>query len=163
MWLIGMMGSGKTTLGSALAAEIGVPFFDTDHIVATMAGMTITEIWDQHGENGFRRLERRAVAAVPTSQCVAAAGGGAVLDDESRATIAAAPPVVWLRCAPEQLDVRAELIDRPLLSTGDALPVLERLAREREPAYESLATHEIDTERTSFDEAVSELVEIWNG
>jgi shikimate kinase len=163
MWLIGMMGSGKTTLGSALATEVGVPFFDTDHIVAAMAGMTIAEIWDQHGEKGFRRLEKRAVVAVPTSQCVAAAGGGAVLDDESRAKIAAAPPVVWLRCGPEQLGGRVEVIGRPLLTAGNALPVLERLAREREPIYRSLATHQIDTEHTSLDEALSELIEIWNG
>jgi shikimate kinase len=145
MWLIGMMGSGKTTLGSALATEVGVPFFDTDHIVAAMAGMTIAEIWDQHGEK------------------VAAAGGGAVLDDESRAKIAAAPPVVWLRCGPEQLGGRVEVIGRPLLTAGNALPVLERLAREREPIYRSLATHQIDTEHTSLDEALSELIEIWNG
>jgi shikimate kinase len=163
MWLIGMMGSGKTTIGAKTAEVLGVPFFDTDAMVVEMTGMTIDEIWADHGESGFRHLESRAVRAVPASGCVAAAGGGAVLDEENCRIIRSARSVVWLRCEPGELAGRVGHVGRPLLGDTDPEVALETLAAGREKLYATMATHVIDTQQRDVGESVAELTEIWNG
>ena len=163
MWLIGMMGSGKTTVGERAAAVLGAPFYDTDRMIGEMTGMTVTEIWEDAGESGFRELERRAVRAVPSSGAVAAAGVGAVLDPTNREDMRLGGRVVWLRCAP---DLAAERVahgsDRPLL--GRNAPARERLAvilEEPTKIYEDLATDVIDTDNRSVEEIVSDVVGMW--
>lgn len=163
MWLVGMMGSGKSTVGEAAAARVGVRFFDTDRMVVELAHMSLPEIWDGVGEDGFRRLERKAVAAVPDSGCVAAAGGGAVLSEENRDHMRKGVPVVWLRCRPETLAERVEgLGGRPLLE--HAGPVADRLSAmlaDRARLYEEVATDVVDTDVLDVADVVSEVVEIW--
>lgn len=164
MWLVGMMGSGKTTVGEAAAREVGVPFFDTDHMVTELARLPISDIWEGVGEEGFRRLERKAVAVVPASGSIAAAGGGAVVSRENREHMARGAPVVWLRCDPETLAGR---IDgdrtRPLLGDGASVTeTLTRIIAERTPLYEEVSTDVIDTDRLDVAEVVSQLVEIWH-
>jgi shikimate kinase len=96
MWLVGMVGSGKSTVGTAAAQILGVPFFDTDSMVEASAGRGIPEPWGSDGEREFRDLERVAVSSVPKGRCIAAAGGGAVIDPLNRQRMSG-DRVIWLQ------------------------------------------------------------------
>lgn len=163
MWLIGMMGSGKTTVGRKAAAQVGVPFYDTDEMVVEIAHMPISAIWEGVGEEGFRELERRAVDHVPDSGFIAAAGGGAVIDERNRAHMAKDGPVVWLRCTPELLAARVGGDgSRPLLpSRSSPVDLLSGLLEERKTLYTDAATDVIDTDDLDIEQVVSAVVEIW--
>lgn len=163
MWLIGMMGSGKTTVGEGAAAKLGVVFYDTDRLVEEMADASIPEVWDDAGEEGFRELERKAIASLGESGFIAAAGGGAVLDEDNRDHMRGGGPVVWLRCDPGILAARLTKGNgRPLLE-GDG-PLQERLAgilSRRMDLYSAVATDVIDTDTRDVEDVVSEVVAIW--
>ncbi len=162
MWLVGMMGSGKSTVGRLVAARLGVDFYDTDVMVEEDAGMSIKEIWQTHGESEFRRLESAAVQRVPGDGCVAAAGGGAVVDPDNRRVMKSSM-VVWLQGDPEVLADRVGVeLDRPLL-TGTADPVLRlnELLSQRLSAFEEVASVSVDTSTLSLDETVERVVGLW--
>lgn len=163
MWLIGMMGSGKTTVGRQVATRVGVPFYDTDQMVVEIARMPISAIWEGVGEEGFRELERRAVDHVPDSGFIAAAGGGAVIDERNRAHMAKDGPVVWLRCTPEVLAGRVSGDgSRPLLSSGSSPEdFLAGLLEERGALYSNAATDVIDTDDLDIEQVVSAVIAIW--
>lgn len=163
MWLIGMMGSGKSTVGSQAAARVGVPFYDTDQMVVEIARMPIAAIWEGVGEVGFRELERRAVDHVPDSGFIAAAGGGAVIDSRNRAHMASDGPVVWLRCSPEVLAARVRGDGtRPLLSSQSSPEeLLAGLIDERSDLYSETATDVVDTDDLDIEEVVSAVIDIW--
>lgn len=161
MWLIGMMGSGKSTVGPLVAQELGLAFYDTDLLITRRAGMSIPEIWQRLGEKRFRELERDAVSSVP-SESVAAAGGGAVLDEANRETMASSPPVVWLRTRPETMARRVgDGEGRPLLASADAEERLADITTQRSDLYLRLATHIVDTDALSADHVAAEVVSIW--
>jgi len=157
------MGSGKTTVGRKAAAQVGVPFYDTDEMVVEIAHMPISAIWEGVGEEGFRRIERRAVDQVPDSGFIAAAGGGAVIDERNRAHMAKDGPVVWLRCTPELLAARVGGDDsRPLLAAGSSPAVrLAELLGERKALYSDAATDVIDTDDLAIEQVVSAVIDIW--
>jgi shikimate kinase len=102
--LVGMMASGKTTTGEAVARRLGWDFLDSDRQVEERAGRTVEEIWEAEGEAGFRHLEADALADAFESAgerpVVIAAAGGVVLDPRNRALLKEHPPVVWLRARP---------------------------------------------------------------
>lgn len=163
MWLIGMMGSGKTTVGELAASRLGVPFYDTDRLVEDSAGKPIPDLWRANGEAVFRDLEMAVIETIPEGGLVAA-GGGAVIREANRAVIARSKVVVWLRCDVEELARRARAGDfvRPLLGADEnEEDVMRRLLEERARWYQSLSTHQIDTTRLSLDDAVTELVSLW--
>jgi shikimate kinase len=145
--LVGMMGSGKSTVGQRCAERLGRSFVDTDELVATFAGAPVAAVFARDGEAAFRDLERAAVTdacAAPTPTVIAA-GGGAVLDAENRTRMRAAGFVVWLRAPVVQLAARVgDGRGRPLLS-GDTKATLERLEVVRRPAYEAAAHAAVDT------------------
>ncbi|MFP4073252.1 MAG: shikimate kinase [Actinomycetota bacterium] len=163
MWLIGMMGSGKTTVGRKAAARVGVPFYDTDDMVVEIAHMPISAIWEGVGEEGFRELERRAFDHVPDSGFIAAAGGGAVIDERNRAQMMKDGPVVWLRCTPETLAARVGGDDsRPLLSSRSSPEdLLAGLLEERSALYSDTATDVIDTDDLDVEQVVFAVIDIW--
>ena len=135
--LVGMMGSGKTAVGTAVAAALGVPFRDTDDAIFDASRMTIAEIFARDGEPFFRAREaevlRRLLAAGPG---IVSTGGGVFMDPANRAAIAAAGVAVWLRATPAILWSRVKgRTTRPLLMTEDPRGTLERLIRERTPVY----------------------------
>lgn len=163
MWLVGMMGSGKTSIGKLVADAVDTGFYDTDDAVVTQAGRTITELWDDIGETGFRELERAAIAAAPRG-VVAAAGGGAVLDAVNREVMRFDPPVIWLRAAPETLARRlGGVTDRPLLGASalSQVELLEEILIARAASYRAAATHTIETDGRELDDLVSEVIELW--
>lgn len=158
--LVGMMGSGKSTVGERLAARLGRPLVDTDELVVATAGRSIPELFADVGESGFRALERVAVAdaCAAADPVVIACGGGAVLDPDNRRALAAAGVVVWLRATPAQLAARVGDGDgRPLLTGETPLGTLERLATLRAPSYEGVADIVVDTDGLAPD-AVTERV-----
>lgn len=162
MWLVGMMGSGKTSAGRIAARNLGVGFADTDEEVAQASGATIADIWRSQGEQAFRRLERESIATLAVFEGIVATGGGAVLDEANRAVMASGT-VVWLRASPEVLAMRAAEVGRPLLRDSDPLETMTALLGTRETLYRGLSDHEIDTERLSSDEIAARIEDLWNG
>ena len=135
--LIGMMGAGKTAIGTDLSRKLLVPFVDTDAEIERAAAMTITEIFARDGEDFFRARESEVLARVLTGEpCVVSTGGGAWLRAENRDRIAAHGVSVWLNPDLETLWHRVRMRPtRPLLQTPDPRGTLERLLTERLPVY----------------------------
>lgn len=163
LWLIGMMGSGKSTVGSMAAQRIGVDFFDTDDMVESRSGVSIAEIWEQSGEAAFRELESEALReVVDAGTGLAATGGGAVLSDQNRASMTSSGRVAWLRANPDvALQRIPELASRPLLSGQAGSPSFAEILDSRRVNYESVADDIIDTDDKTLEEVVAAVVTLW--
>ena len=153
--LVGMMGSGKTSVGQRLAESLGLSFVDSDQQVEVRTGRTVREIFEADGEAAFRFEERTALreALARPEPTVIAAAGGVVLDPDNRDLLRALPArggqVVWLKADPAVLAQRVGSADhRPLLE-HDPAATLDRLNAEREALYQSVATIVIDEQRGS--------------
>ncbi len=134
---VGMMGSGKSSIGRRLAAALELPFSDADAAIEQAAGMTVEDIFSVHGEPYFREGEERVIKRLlQTGPQVIATGGGAVLSAKTRAEIASKGVSIWLKAPVELLLQRVLRRDnRPLLKTADPRAVLARLLSEREAHY----------------------------
>ena len=155
--LVGMMGSGKSSVGKRLATRLGLPFIDADTEIETAAGMTIPEIFAQRGEAEFRDGERRVISRVLSTRAplVLATGGGAFMNAETREKISELGISIWLKAEPDVLMRRVrKRSNRPLLQTADPDATLRRMLAEREPIY-ALA----DLTLTSRDEPHEFVVE----
>jgi shikimate kinase len=136
--LIGLMGSGKTSIGRRLAARLGIQFIDADTEIEAAAGSSIHDIFELHGEQAFRDGERRVIARLLDGPVhVLATGGGAFMTDETRARISESAVSVWLRASLDTLVKRVERsrTRRPLLEAGDPREILSSLVEERYPVY----------------------------
>lgn len=135
--LVGMMGVGKSTVGRKLAQLLRLPFVDADDAIVEAAKMSITEMFDLHGEAAFRDGERRVIARLlDAGPGVIATGGGAFVQPETRALIQQRGLPVWLDCDVDTLVERVSRNDkRPLLRGGNVREIVERMKAEREPAY----------------------------
>ncbi len=136
--LVGMMGSGKSSVGRRLAGRLGLPFVDADTEIETAAHMTIPEIFAQRGEAEFREGERRVISRVLTTRAplVLATGGGAFMNAETRERVKELGIAVWLKAEPDVLMRRVrKRSNRPLLQTADPEATLRRMLTEREPVY----------------------------
>jgi shikimate kinase len=135
--LVGLMGSGKSSIGRRLAAALDMPFVDADTEVEAAAGQTIPEIFEELGEAAFREGERRVIARLlDDSPHVLATGGGAFANDETRALILQKAVSVWLKADLDLLVRRvARKNNRPLLTGKDPAQVLGDLATKRYPFY----------------------------
>jgi shikimate dehydrogenase len=143
--LCGMMGTGKSAVGQALAQELGMPFVDTDRRVEAAAGASIPEIFRQLGEPEFRRLEARAVAdAMHEPRAVISLGGGAQLAPASREIICQRGTTIWLWADADTCVGRTHGSDRPLLA-GDKASRARALLDERIPTYAACADLVVDT------------------
>ena len=135
VFLVGLSGSGKSTIGPLLADRLSVPFIDTDAEVERRAGRSVQEIFGSVGEAAFRDLERGALLETcAAGAAVIATGGGAPVDDASRRAMAEAGFVIWLDAQTDVLANRAGAGGRPLLA-GETVVALERLRNERLTAY----------------------------
>ncbi|MEY3091721.1 MAG: shikimate kinase [Actinomycetota bacterium] len=161
--LIGLMGSGKTTVGRKLALAIGRRFVDTDEEVERRTGRTVREIFETDGESEFRLIEHRVLADALASSdpLVVAAAGGAVLRDDNQALLRDPHRVLWLRAEPELLIERVgrRRGHRPLLD-DDPDRRLRQLSSEREPIYRALAGATIDVTDKTVDDVCAEIVEV---
>lgn len=147
IFLVGMMGSGKTTVGKALARRLGLSFFDADHEVIARSGVSIPTIFDIEGEAGFRRRESAVLAEL--ARCggaVIATGGGAILDRENRRLMHDNGTVIYLNVSLEHLHQRtARDMNRPLLAqSADRRATLAALLAARDPLYRAAAHYVIE-------------------
>lgn len=135
--LVGHMGSGKSTIGKALARRLDLSFVDSDDEVERVAGKPVARIFADDGEDAFRALERDTILALLDERPhVLATGGGAITDLRVRDALKAGAMTIWLRTDPALLARRLSWSDkRPLLHGRDAGSVIARLAPEREPLY----------------------------
>lgn len=150
--LIGMAGSGKTTVGEAVAKMTGRSFADTDKIVTELAEMSIPQIFAEQGEDAFRKLEADVVKEISrTKGAVIATGGGVVKNIENCRELRQNGIIVWLDRPPEAL----ELSGRPLMQNR---AVAEKLYNERKPLYKSFADYRIDCGGKGLSEVISKLL-----
>lgn len=161
--LVGLMGSGKTSVGRVLARRLDRRFVDLDKRIVAGVGLSIPEIFDRDGEEGFRALESVTLGSVLAEDepLVLATGGGAVVRPENVELLRSAGVVVWLRGTPETLAGRVgEGKGRPLLTSGEESIVdrLSRLAAERADAYRAAAHHVVDIDRRTRDQVVDEVI-----
>jgi shikimate kinase len=166
LWLVGMMGAGKSSVGHRVAARLQVPFVDSDQEVEELIGSSIEEIFTSLGEGRFRTLERRIVAGIArTSPAVVATGGGVVLDDENVEVMRATGLVVWLQAPPAILAARtsADGPTRPLLQQADPAARLARILADRRERYEATAHIAVDNADRSLGEVVEEVISAWRG
>lgn len=157
--LLGMMGSGKTTIGRALAERIGWPYHDNDALLARATGRTAREL-AVDGQAALREAEGTALrlAMREPEPSIVAAAAGVVLDPALRAELARAGIVAWLHAPPHVLAGRAARgTHRPWLS-DDAIGWMRSAAAEREPLYRQVATLEVDTSGAGVGEAVGRLL-----
>jgi shikimate kinase len=141
--VVGFMGAGKTTVGRLLAAKLGVPFTDSDHVIEARAGKPIPRVFDDDGEPAFRELEHEVIAGLLAGQdTVLALGGGAPAHAGTRAVLAAAAvPVVYLRVSYAEAMRRVGGDQgRPMLARAD----VAQLHQDRDPLYAQTATLTVD-------------------
>ena len=158
--LIGPPSAGKSSVGALLAAELGVPFADTDDLVAAAAGKPVGDIFVDDGEPVFRELERAAVArgleALSQDGGVLALGSGAVLDPDVRRMIAGRP-VVYLETGFATVAKRTGM-DRPrVVIPGNPRGMLRAMLEERRPVYAELATITVPTDDMAPEEVAADL------
>ncbi len=159
IFLIGLMGSGKTTIGRALARHRGMDFLDSDHEIEACCGVSIPTIFEIEGEAGFRRREVMKIDDLSRRHgLVLATGGGAILSAENRENLSTRGTVVYLRCHPNELYQRTRHDrNRPLLQTDDPLKKLQELYAQRHPLYMEAADIVLDTGRQSVQTLVRKL------
>jgi len=159
--LIGLRGAGKSTLGAALARQLGVPFVELDHEVEAEAGTSLHEIFLLHGQAGYRRYERRALERTleKNERCVIATGGSIVSEPATYDLLLSACRTVWLKAAPEEhmARVAAQGDYRPMAGNSEAMDDLRRILAGREALY-AQADVTIDTAGRTVETSLSELV-----
>src|SRR5882757_9873973 len=136
--LIGMMGAGKSTIGRRMSARLRLPFLDADTEIEAAAGMSISDIFETHGEPHFRDGEARVIARLlDGGPAVIATGGGAFMREETRSRIGSKAVSIWLKADADIIMKRVKRrADRPLLQTADPAATVGRLIEEREPVYQ---------------------------
>jgi shikimate kinase len=159
LYLVGMMGAGKTTLGRHLARCLGYHFFDTDQLIEEVSGATIPALFAERGEPRFRELETQVLAQLaPYRRLVVATGGGLVQKPENWSYLHHGI-VIWLKVDPPQLlhRLQADPTPRPLLETADPAATLQRLLTQRLPYYSQADVHISIPNHTSPEDLVSQV------
>ena len=162
LWVVGMMGTGKTTTGAMAANLLGVGFVDSDHEVEADAGLTIHDLWVADGEDRFRELERQVITRLRGMRSIVATGGGVVLDPDNRRDMSQSGPVVWLKASPDVIASRLGEGSRPLLAgPGDLTATIVNLLEQREGLYAMVATHVVDTDNRDISWVSEEIAARW--
>jgi shikimate kinase len=153
LYLVGFMGTGKTSVGRAAAARLGYRFLDSDHEIERAAGRTVTEIFAERGEAAFRALEREFVErGHPASRHVISCGGGLVVPPGMAELLKTKGVVMCLHASPETIHRRTQSgRHRPLLDVPDPLARIRELLAAREPAYRRAGTVILTDGRTQAD------------
>ncbi len=159
LFLVGLMGAGKTTVGKILSKHLHKTFYDSDHEVEHRTGVNIPLIFELEGEPGFRRRETAVIEElVNMSNIVLATGGGAVLAKQNRENLVSHGTVIYLCAQPEELWHRTKGDkNRPLLQTENPRAKLEQLFADRDPLYREIADIVIDTGDQPVNAIVTQL------
>ena len=160
--LVGMMGTGKTTVGTVLAQRLGRPLIDSDAEVEARTGRTVREIFETDGEAAYRALETEALVdalASPVPAVIAAAGGVVLAERNRRALKEQAGLVIWLRADPAVLAGRVVVVEEgPVVVVSDPAGTLVRLATERTPLYAEVADVTVDEDTKTPDQIADEIL-----
>lgn len=158
--LVGLPGSGKTTVGRQLARRLHLPFVDSDHAIEQRLGCTIREYFEREGEDRFRDLESEVLADLcQHHQGVLSTGGGSVLRPINRERLREKAQVFYLRSSPEEVFRRLRNDqNRPLLQVADPQARLRELFEVRDPLYREAAHYVIETGRPNVSSLVNMIV-----
>lgn len=159
IFLVGMMGAGKTTVGKLLAQHSGKTFVDSDEEIQRRTGVTIPHIFDVEGESGFRQRETNVIQALAKlDNIVLATGGGAILSEQNRDALRCNGIVVYLKSSVHDLWQRTRHDhNRPLLQTADPRARLKNLHEQRDPLYTQVADLIMPTGKQSVHSLVLQL------
>ena len=158
--LIGLPGSGKSTIGRQLAKRLKLLFHDSDLVIEQRIGCSIREFFEREGESAFRAIEQEVIAELTqTSQCVISTGGGVVLHPANRDKLRSQCKTVYLHCAPEEIFRRLRHDqNRPLLQVPNPLDKLVQLYEVRDPLYREAAHFVVQTGKPSVAALVNTIV-----
>ena len=159
--LIGFMGAGKSSVGRTLARMTGLPRFDTDEMVANRFGLTISEIFETHGEEKFREIETQSLyELVGKGESIIVTGGGVVLRSVNVAVLRKLGTIFYLSADEETLFGRiSRRATRPLLQTANPRTRLRELLAARLPLYRGAADVEVDTSSLRHEEVARKILE----
>ena len=162
IFIVGPMGSGKSTVGKIISDEMFLSFFDTDEEIESRTGASIDWIFDLEGEAGFRKRETDILnEMVEKNSIVLSTGGGIILSDANRELLSSRGTVFYLSTPiPTQVERTAKDKDRPLLKDGDPKEILTKLHDERENLYEMVSDYIVDTENKSSNQVASEIISL---
>lgn len=161
IYLVGLMGAGKTTIGRQLARTLKLPFYDSDKAIEERTGVDIPTIFEFEGEEGFRDREQKMIQQLTLMKgIVLATGGGAILREENRELLKKNGFIVYLQCSVDRILERTRRdMQRPLLQTENPRERIESLFIQREPLYLSCADFKIDTGIMQSKEVVDHILE----
>ena len=159
IFLIGPMGSGKTTIGRQLAARLDRKFYDSDREIEKRTGVDVALIFEIEGEEGFRLRETKMINELAKKQdSVIATGGGTILSEENRACLKQSGRVIYLKSSEEKLFERTfRDKKRPLLDTEDCLATIKELLEKRGPLYEEIADLIICTDHRPIKQIINKI------
>ena len=162
IFIVGPMGSGKSTVGKIISSELFLNFFDTDEEIETRTGASIDWIFDLEGEEGFRKRESNILEEmVQQNSIVLSTGGGIILSESNRELLSSRGTVFYLATPiGVQLERTSKDKDRPLLKNGDPGKILEELHVARECLYEEVADYIVNTEGKSSQEVSTEIIKL---
>ena len=159
IFLIGMMGSGKSSVGKSLAESLNWTFYDIDHELEKDHNLSVNDMF-AHGEDQFRDYESKKLQEIASKENIVCSTGGGVVLNESNCDILGELFCVYLHAAIESLCHRLENdSSRPLLSNGDKKKLLENIFLDRESKYEALSSMKIITDTSSIDEICQTIKE----
>lgn len=160
IFLVGLMGSGKTTIGRALAKRLNKRFVDADHEIEARTGASIPWIFEIEGEASFRQREADVIRDLTAQDgIVLATGGGAVLNEQSRQLLKDRGTVIYLRASVNSILQRTSHDrNRPLLQTDDPKARIEELLLQRAPLYQEVAHIIIETGRPNVQSVVQSIL-----
>ena len=162
IFIVGPMGSGKSTVGKIIANELFLSFLDTDDEIEKGTGVTIDWIFDLEGEEGFRKRESGILEDLAKmNSIVLSTGGGIILSDANRDLLSARGTVFYLDTPIDiQLERTSKDKDRPLLKDGDPRKILTDLHEKRESLYQSVADYVVETSNRSSQEVANEIIKL---
>ena len=157
--LVGLPGSGKSTVGRQLARRLGLTVTDSDHVIEQRLGCSIRSFFEEKGEDAFRDVEESVIAELCAGEGVIATGGGAVLRPANRERLRNAGHVIYLHSTPEDVFRRTRHDkSRPLLQVADPMKKLRELYAQRDPLYRETAHFVIETGRPSVPTLVNMIL-----
>ena len=162
IFLVGPMGSGKSTIGKRLAKELHLDFYDSDYIIQKKAGADLSWIYDVEGEDGLRDREEKVIDEITQkSNIVLSTGGEAIMSASARNMLSARGLIIHLKISPsEQLERTARSnANRPLLRTDNLKDKLEEIRKIREPLYEEMAEASFDAGKSTVKKVVNDIIE----
>tara|TARA_B100001564_G_scaffold340994_1_gene335180 strand:- start:1202 stop:1705 length:504 start_codon:yes stop_codon:yes gene_type:complete len=164
VFLVGPMGTGKSTTGRNLSEKLDFDFYDTDKLIEKVEGRKIKDIFEQDGEDYFRQKESEALSATKTLKSVViATGGGIVEKEENRLFLENEDKVIFLDSTPErQYERTKDSRKRPLLNNGDSLEILKKLYQKRFNFYEAVSKIKISMDNLNTEEILKKIINFLN-